>query len=140
MKPAFLVDTNVLSELTRTAPNEGVRQWVKAAPQWQLYVSVLTLAELHRGISRLPSSARRRTLENWLTEARIGFEDRALPVDEDVAIRWAALGVTLDRVGRPVPILDGLLAATALHHNLTVVTRNTRDFEATGARIFNPWQ
>lgn len=132
-----LLDTNVLSELVRPAPDPGVVAWVRSVPDTTLHVSVLSLGELRRGIERLPDSARRERLRVWLEhDLPTWFEGRVLSVDVKVAEVW---GRMLARAGRPLPSIDSLLAATALVHGLRVVTRNVRDYADTGVEVFNPW-
>lgn len=105
------------------------------------YVSVITLAEIEKGIALLPASKRRLQLEEWFkNELEVWFLGRVLPVGRQVASQWALLLAQAVRSGRPIPTVDSLIAATALAYDLTVVTRNVRDFQMTGATILNPWQ
>ena len=132
----WLVDTNVLSELRkRERADAGVRAWFASAADDDVFTSVLVLGELRRGIESLrrrdPSGAM--ALEQWLARLAAGFADRVLPVDAEIADRWGSLNVP-----DPVPTVDGLLAATALVHDMVLVTRNTRDVERTGVRLLNP--
>jgi predicted nucleic acid-binding protein len=133
---SWLVDTNILSELRKgDRANEGVRVWFADTSEEDLFTSVLVLGELRRGIE----SIRRRdipsalALEQWLTRLTTSFADRILGIDTRVADRWGRLNVP-----DPVPTVDGLLAATALVHDLVLVTRNTRDVERTGVRLLDP--
>ena len=133
----YLVDTNVLSELRRKAPDPGVLAWFAAQPARRLYLSVLTLGELRKGIDALPEGHKRAALQAWLeTDLPRFFLGRVLMLDAPVADCWGRL---LAQTGRPVPAIDSLIAATALHHGLTLVTRNTRDFEFPGLAVLNPW-
>jgi predicted nucleic acid-binding protein len=133
----FLVDTNVLSELVRTRPNQHVVRWFQAVPDEDLYLSVLSLGEVRRGIEQLAPGPRRGKLLAWLvTELPDWFEGRVLPVDLGVADRWGRL---LAEAGRPVSAVDALLAATALHHGLRLVTRNTSDFGFSELEVVDPW-
>lgn len=137
----FLLDTNVISELVKPRPEPKVVSWVGEIDENLLYLSVLTLGEIRRGVAALPQSARRMALEAWLeSDLRLRFSKRILPIDEAVADRWGALAGQAQRDGRGLPVIDSLLAATAIHHNLTLVTRNTADIDATGVSLFNPWQ
>ena len=137
----FLLDTCVVSELTRPAPHQHVAQWIRSEPEANLYLSVLTIGELRKGIERLPASHKRNTIEAWLNnELRRRFSGRILPVNEDVAERWGLESAKAELAGNPLPVIDGLLAATGLVHALTVVTRNTKDVQQTGAMLFNPWE
>jgi hypothetical protein len=134
---SYLVDTNILSELCRREPNPGVSAWFAGRPSAGLYISVLSLGEIRRGIESLLHGDRRSRLVDWLeVELPAFFRERVLPVDERVADRWGRL---VSQIGRPVPAIDSLLAATALHHDLTLVTRNVRDFSYPGLEVVNPW-
>lgn len=137
----FLIDTNVLSEYNRTGgPDLGVKRWLETTDRQSQHVSVITLAEIQKGIEMLAEGKRRAQLEHWLTQdLEAWFFGRVLPVDRQVAMRWASLVAQGSRTGRPLPTVDSLIAATALAHGLTVVTRNTKDFEGIGATIINPW-
>ena len=138
----FLIDTNVLSEYNRPGgPDTGVKRWLETTDRASQYVSVITLAEIRKGIGLLDEGKRRTQLEQWLTEdLESWFSGRMLPVDRRVADRWAALVVQSVRSGRPLPTVDSFIAATALAFDLTIVTRNTRDFESAGVGTLNPWE
>jgi predicted nucleic acid-binding protein len=139
----FLVDTNVLSEFSRRgAPDQRVKSWLGAATPGTLYVSVLTLAEIRRGIELLPPSKRRDQLEHWLENDLLEpFDDaNVLPVTKGIGDRWAALSARAQQKGIQPSVIDGLLAATALEHDLTLVTRNVKDFEQLGVGLFNSWE
>ena len=106
-----------------------------------VYLSVLTLGEIRKGIASLTDASRRIALETWLdSDLQLRFADRILPIDQAVANRWAQIAAKASTTKSTLPVIDGLLAATALHHNLTFVTRNTRDVLATGVPTFNPWR
>ena len=133
---SYLVDTNVLSELRRKQPQPEVVAWFTQRPRQTLYLSVLTLGEIRKGIERL-EAARQQPLLDWLeVELPNYFLGRLMAVDAHTADRWGRL---LASAGRPLPAVDSLLAATALQHDLTLVTRNTADFSGTGVRLINPW-
>jgi predicted nucleic acid-binding protein len=137
----FLLDTNVISELVKPRPESRVVSWVAATDESLLYLSVLTLGEIRKGIGSLPSSARRTTLEAWLDrDLLIRFDNRILPIDQGVADRWGRLTGSVAARKRSIPVIDGLLAATALQHNLTLVTRNASDVEVAGVPLFDPWR
>jgi len=137
----FLLDTNVISELVKPRPEPAVVRWVEETDENLLYLSVLTLGEIRKGIAVLQKSVRRVALEAWLeSDLRLRFSKRILPIDEGIADRWGALAGQAQNDGRALPVIDGLLAATAIHHNLTLVTRNTSDIAATGVLLFNPWE
>ena len=134
---SYLIDTNVLSELRRKSPDAHVVQWINSRPVTSLYLSVITLGELRKGIDSLADSKRRLKLVDWLeTELPLFFAGRVLAIDEGVADEWGKL---LAKAGRTVPAIDSLLGATASHHGLTMVTRNSKDFENLGLDVLNPW-
>lgn len=136
----FLLDANVISELVKARPHPKVAAWVESIEETLLYLSVLTLGEIRRGIAALDKPARRARLAAWLeTDLRPRLAGRILPIDEAVADRWGAITGSAAVRGKPLPVIDGLLAATALHHNLTLVTRNESDVAGTGIVVFNPW-
>lgn len=137
----FLLDTNVISELVKPRPPAKVTAWIETTDESLLYLSVLTLGEIQRGIASLPQSRRRATLEAWLNkELRARFDGRILLIDPEVADRWGLLTAAARNNGIVLPVIDGLLAATALEHNLTLVTRDTGHIPSMGVAVFNPWQ
>jgi predicted nucleic acid-binding protein len=137
----FLLDANCVSELVRVKPEPRVLEWMEVADESLLYLSVLTLGEIRKGLAALPQGRRRARLEAWLeVDLRGRFSGRILPVDAAVADRWGLLAAQARRNGAPLPIIDGLLAATALHHNLTLVSRNVCDFAAAQVSVLNPWE
>jgi predicted nucleic acid-binding protein len=137
----FLLDTNCISELVRTTPDPRVLQWIDAADESLLYLSVLTLGEIRKGVASLSQSKRRAQLEIWLEiELRSRFSGRILGIEAAVADRWGLLAAEAKRKGRPLSAIDGLLAATAIHHNLTIVSRNISDFTGMQVPILNPWE
>jgi predicted nucleic acid-binding protein len=137
----FLLDTNCVSELVRVKPESRVLEWMEAADESLLHLSVLTLGEIRKGLAALPQGRRRTRLEAWLeVDLRSRFSGRILPVDAAVADRWGLLAAQARRNGATLPIVDGLLAATALHHNLTMVSRNISDFAAAQVPVLNPWE
>ncbi|MBK8745507.1 type II toxin-antitoxin system VapC family toxin [Propionivibrio sp.] len=134
---SYLLDTNVLSELRRKTPNTGVVEWFAQRPASTLYLSVLTLGELRKGVEGMADASRRTALLDWLeAELPIFFTGRILSVDAQVADRWGRL---MAAANRPVPAIDSLLAATAAHHGLSLVTRNVRDFANLGLEVIKPW-
>jgi predicted nucleic acid-binding protein len=138
----FLLDTNVLSEFKRRGePDPHVRGWLRATDPDLLWTSVLSFGEIRKGIERLAVGKRRSELEHWFErDLEQWFEERLLPITKAVAERWGVLSArALDR-GTPVPNIDGLIAATALEHDLTLVTRNTKDFVGLEVTIVNPWE
>ena len=136
----FLLDTNVISELVKAKPNSRVTAWIEATDETVLHLSVLTLGEIRKGIASLPGGSRRVALEAWLDSELVRrFADRILPIERAVADRWGRIAAKALAVNAALPVIDGLLAATALHYNLTLVTRNTDDVAVTGVPLFNPW-
>ena len=134
---SYLVDTNVLSELRRKQPQTQVVAWFGQRPRQSLYLSVLTLGEIRKGVGRLDGDPRQSALLDWLeVDLPRFFLGRLLAVDAHTADHWGRLQAG---AGRPLPAIDSLLAATALQHDLTMVTRNTADFEGLGVRLINPW-
>ncbi|HUD82712.1 MAG TPA: type II toxin-antitoxin system VapC family toxin [Candidatus Saccharimonadales bacterium] len=132
-----LLDTNVLSELRKEQRcDAGVRQWFEGTAGEELFISVLVLGEIRQGIERihLRDPAQARALEKWLLRVATDFADRLLPVDQKVADQWGSLDLK-----QPVPILEAFLAATALVHGLTVVSRDEEDFRNTGVPVVNPF-
>ena len=134
----YLIDTNVISELRRREPEPRVVQWFEQRPSQQLFLSVLTLGEIRRGVERLAESERQQDLRRWLEQDLPAFfSGRVLPIDEAIAHRWGRL---LAEMGRPLPAIDSLLAATALEHNLVLITRNLKDVVDLPLTVVNPWQ
>ena len=136
----FLLDTNVPSELTRPQSDPYVEKWLEAADDDRLFLSAVSLGEIIKGLTILPESKRRQQLRKWVDETlRPWFDSRILPVNEGIAERWGILAGECQLKGKPLAIADGLIAATALEHDLTLVTRNVRDFGDLGLSILNPW-
>ena len=137
----FLLDTNIISELVKPRPEANVTAWIEDTDESLLYLSVLTLGEIRRRIATLPQSRRRATLETWLNkDLSARFEGRILIIDSEVADRWGLLTAAARNSGTVLPVIDGLLAATALEHNLTLVTRDTGQIPTMGVAVFNPWE
>ncbi|MFT5391143.1 MAG: putative nucleic acid-binding protein [Gammaproteobacteria bacterium] len=134
---SYLLDTNVVSETVRARPAPAVIAWLADVPDEALHVSVLTLGEIRRGIDKLPNTQRREHLRVWLEhDLPDWFGPRVLDIDRAVADDWGRL---LAAAGRTLPSIDSLIAATALHHGLRVVTRNVTDFQLPGLEVINPW-
>src|SRR5437588_4471245 len=137
----FLLDTNCISELVRNKPEPRVLGWLDATDETLCYLSVLTLGEIRKGVAGLPQSKRRTRLESWLgLELQARFSGRILAIDAAVADRWGLLAAEAKRKGKSISAIDGLLAATALQHNLTIVSRNVGDFTDAQVQILNPWE
>jgi predicted nucleic acid-binding protein len=136
----YLLDTCVVSEFVKPRPSAKVVAWLAERPEVATHLSVLTLGEIEKGITRLPSSRRRRELAQWLEqELRPRFRGRILQVGEEIAVLWGRLHGEAELRGEPLPVVDCLIAATALTHDLTVVTRNISDIARAGARVDDPW-
>ena len=136
----YLVDTNILSELTKPTPSPRVEAFLRQSKD-RVFVSVFSIGEIRKGIASLPASNRRVILENWLNDEIIPWlGERVLPVTLAIAERWADLSAKLKAKGRPRPVVDAVLAATAFKHDLVLVTRNVRDYEDLGITILNPWE
>jgi toxin FitB len=136
----FLLDTNVVSEWTKPRPNDGVVSWLAGADEDRVFISVVTLAELRYGVERMTAGNRRRRLEEWLLdELPLRFEGRILSVDKDIANAWGQVVVHSESAGRPIGAMDAIIAATVKVHGLTLITRNTSDFETTVNAVVNPW-
>ena len=134
---SYLLDTNVLSELVRPEPSASVVEWFDGVPDDSLYISVLTVGEIRKGVESMADSARKEKLRVWLEHTLPDwFDKRMLAIDDEVAERWGRL---LAETGRPAPAINSLLAATALQYGLRMVTRNSKDFVFPGLEVINPW-
>lgn len=134
-----LVDTCVLSEVQRKQGNQRVRGRLAVLAEEEVFLSVLTLGELRKGIDKLRASAKKRSLTTWFDQLTFSAGDRILTVDLETAIIWGEVNASCEKKGRSIPAVDGLIAATALRHGLHLMTRNVSDFEPTGVMLINPW-
>jgi predicted nucleic acid-binding protein len=138
---SYLLDTNVVSEWTKPRPNPGVIEWLSQVAEDEVFLSVVTFAELRHGIERLPAGRRRRRLGEWLRgELALRFEGRILPIDGPIAEEWGRIVARHGPRGRPIAAMDCLIAATAQVHALTLVTRNATDFRVSVKAVLNPWK
>ena len=136
----YLLDTCFLSELRKPAPDAGVVAWVSDIDENRLFVSVLNLGEIQKGVARLEKGRRKNALQHWLDQDLLKrFDGRILPLDLDMALEWGLLSAATENHGRPAPVVDTLLAVTAITRNLTLVTRNEKDFSDFPVKILNPW-
>ena len=137
----YLLDTNVISELMKRQPARSVAEWIAATSEDLLYLSVITIGEIRKGIDLLDENEpKRAALQSWLDrDLRVRFAGRLLPFDEGAAERWGQVEAFAARQRLTLPTIDAQLAATALHHGLTFVTRNTAHVRVTGVPLFNPW-
>lgn len=136
----FLLDTNILSEATKPRPEIRVLEWLDGLDEDRAFISIVSMAEIRRGVALMDSGRKRDALAEWLArDLPQRFERRVIPVDEPVALAWGDLMGLAKRNGRGLSSMDGLIAATAIAHDLTLATRNTRDFEGFGIRLLDPW-
>lgn len=136
---SFLLDTNAVSEPQRPRPDPGYRSWLESQSADDLHISALTVGELMRGARSLDDGPRRTRIEAWIAEALALFSDRVLPIDVTVASVWSGVSLSYRKHGLTAGAVDELIAATAIAHDLVLVTRNTRHFEASGCRLLSPW-
>ncbi|HKW18234.1 MAG TPA: type II toxin-antitoxin system VapC family toxin [Terriglobales bacterium] len=137
----FLLDTNVISEITRPKPDASVVEWIERTDESLLYLSVLTIGELRRGIFLLADGRRRASLEAWFdNDLMLRFSGRILPIDLTVADRWGRISAIAAANGTPIPVIYGLLAGTAVQYNLTIVSRDEAFGLIAGIEFFNPWR
>lgn len=138
---SFLLDTNVVSEWVKPRPNTGLTEWLSHVEEDDVFLSVVTFAELRFGVERLAAGGRRKRLDEWLRiELPVRFEQRILLVDGAVADEWGRMVARSAGRGRPIGAMDALVASTAEVHGLTLVTRNARDFEGAVESVLNPWK
>jgi len=136
----YLLDTCLISELIRKEPNPAVVSWLDAQDEQALFLSVLNLGELQKGISKLPDGAKKDELQAWVGLDLVErFTGRILEIDLATALSWGRLQGEAEQVGEKLPVMDSLIAATAAAHGLVVVTRNVKDIERCGVRVCNPW-
>lgn len=138
---SFLLDTCTLSELVKPAPNPALLAWFAEQDELTLHIATVSVGELMNGIARLAAGKRKKFLGIWLRENVVErFGERVLPLSLGIALRWGELQAKQEKRGKPQPAIDGLIAATAIHHRLAVVTRNIGDMEASGVTLINPWR
>ncbi len=136
----YLLDTCVLSELVKKFPNPNVVGWISGVNENNLFICVLTIGEIHKGVEKLPSSKKKAKLHKWVTHDLLDrFKNRVLDFDLATASLWGQLQAQSELQGTPMPAIDGQIAATGVLNNLTVVTRNTSDMEICGVSLYNPW-
>ena len=137
---SFLLDTCVLSELVKPQPNTGLTTWLSEQNTNTLFVSSLTIGELKKGIAKLAEGQRKTFLDNWLSKQVMpNFEGRVLSLDTETALNWGQYQAQTEAVGKPMPLMDSLIASTAKTHRLTLVTRNMKDMQLGGLKLLNPW-
>ncbi len=135
-----LLDTNVISEARRPRASGAVLRRLAELDESDQFLSVVSIGEIAFGAARLAAGRRRHEIEQWLAEAERYFAEHILPVDRDVARLWGELAARVSQTGHTISMADGLIAATAIHHGLRLMTRNVADFAATGVMLINPWE
>lgn len=136
----YLLDTCVISELVKPTPNEAVINWMSHTPNERLFLSVITIGEIRKGITKLPESKKKNQLTNWLNTLLEDYQERIYPINIMVAENWGIIQGKAENNGTPVASVDSLIAAVAQTYNLIVVTRNENDFASTNVTILNPWK
>jgi predicted nucleic acid-binding protein len=137
----YLLDTCVISEIIRPKPSTKVTKWVKQEDESNFFISILTIGELHKGIEKLDESRRKEELHNWVdNDLKERFWTRIIDIDLQTAMTWGKIQGMAERIGKPMPAIDSLIAATGIAHHLTVVTRNISDLKASGVALINPWE
>lgn len=137
----YLLDTCVISELVKKEPHPSVIRWMDAGDESKMYLSVLTLGEIIKGINKLPNGDRREKLQSWVTNDLVQrFGSRLLEIDAEISMAWGAMLGEAERLGEKLPVVDSLIAASANVHDLIVVTRNVKDMERCRTKVFNPWE
>lgn len=137
---SFLLDTCAISELTKKSPNEGFLRWIANQEEYHLYLSVLTIGELTKGIKKSNDDSKQAPLQKWIEQdLKNRFQHRLLPINIEICEKWGTLLGEAERVGVKLPTIDALIASTAYVHNLKIVTRNVLDFEKCKIDIVNPW-
>ncbi len=137
----YLLDTCVISELVKPRPEKRVIKWISTQEESQLFLSVITIGEIQKGISKLAESRKKAALHTWLqTDLAERFSGRILPIDYQTALNWGAMQAAAEKTGIILPAIDSLIAAQGITHRMTVATRNIDDMRASGALLYNPWQ
>lgn len=137
---SYLIDTCCISELVKKKPDSNVVKWFADQDELSLYLSVITFGELRKGIEKLPDSKKKKELNRWVKEdLKHRFKNRILNIKMEEVDKWGEILATAEKNGKPLPAIDSLIAATALVHDLSVVTRNTQDMEGSGVELINPW-
>ena len=137
---AYLLDTNAISEVLKRDPERKVIDWLSDTEESLQFLSAFSIGELQKGISRIPDSRRKDELQDWFDQLQTRYGSRILPFTIEAAKNWGRMLAALEKIGRPLPVVDSLIAATAEAHALTVVTRNADDFAAAGVSVLNIWE
>jgi len=137
---SYLIDTCCISELVKKSPNPNVVKWFANRDELSMYLSVITFGELRKGIEKLPGSKKKKELNRWIKEdLKHRFKNRVLSINIKEVNKWGEILATAEKNGRPLPAIDSLIAATALVHDLSVITRNKQDMEGSEVEVINPW-
>ncbi len=137
----YLLDTCVISELIKRTPNKKVLSWLQNQEEGNLYLSILTFGEIQKGIEKAPDEIRKVKLKNWLEEdLKKRFHGKIIPINLNVVMKWGEIQGIAEKLGKTMPTIDGLIAASALVNHCTVITRNTSDMEASLVELLNPWE
>ena len=137
----YLLDTCVLSELIKPKPSLNVVKWISIIDERCLYISVLTIGEIHKGIEKLPESKKKDNLHKWVNfDLKERFNNKILDIDIHIATTWGKVQAQSELIGKTLPTIDGLIACTGIAYNFTVVTRNTKDMKTSGVSLINPWE
>ena len=135
----YLLDTCIISELTKPNPNKNVVDWLNSTPNERLFLSVITIGEIRKGLTKLPDSKRKSDLTNWLNTLLEDYQTRIYPISLTVAENWGVIQGNAEKYGQPMSSIDSLISAIAYTFNLVLVTRNESDFQASKLPIQNPW-
>lgn len=137
---SYLIDTCCISELVKKKPNPNVVKWFADQDELAMYLSVITFGELRKGIEKLPDSKKKKELNRWVKEdLKQRFKNRVLNITIEEVNKWGEILAAAEKDGKPLPAIDSLITATALAHDHSVVTRNTKDMEGSGVEVINPW-
>jgi len=137
----YLLDTCIVSELIKNKPNKKVVSWIDSIDEMKIFLSVITIGEIEKGLSKLPNSKRKTLISEWLHEdLLIRFNNRIISLDIDTLFQWGKMSAALEQEGLKMPSIDSLIAATAKQNNFCLVTRNVNDFENCRIKLLNPWK
>ena len=137
----YLLDTCVISELIKPEKDTNVVEWMQNKEENSLFISVLTIGEIHKGIAKLPDSPKKQSIQEWVNDdLKKRFAGRIIGITEKIATSWGKIQGKAEKEGKKMPVVDSLIAAAAIKNNLTVVTRNIKDIENSGCQSINPWE
>jgi len=137
----YLLDTCVISELIKPEPHSGVFDWLNSQNEEDIYLSVLTIGEIQKGITKLTDSPKKKILQKWMdSDLQQRFDDRIINISNEIALCWGKIQGEAEQKGRKMSVIDSLIAATGIVYDCVIVTRNVADIETSGCRLFNPWE